>query len=136
MEVGANGQHTHQISGGPPVQVANPPDHAHDLQGSTDKAGLDGGTLNVGPPLTFIDDLQIAFDGNLAIGGKDITPSIHTLLGVAKLGDTTMSPDPFVTDGVEIDLLQLGVDLKEGHHFFIFSVKAGGGQIHYNLYID
>lgn len=142
MEVFPSGRHSHGMTniGTKPTSSADAPAHSHDLQGNTDNTGLGGPARTTGGPLMFIDDLQIGFDGSLPLGNP-ITAAVRAVItgNPAKIGDAALGiGDPFVTAGVEIDLLQVaGADLKEGPHFFTFSVKpGGGGKLHYNLYID
>jgi hypothetical protein len=53
-----------------------------------------------------------------------------------ELGDGTVGHDLIAQGTGAIDLMLLGVDLKPGQHILKFSVAAGGGKIHYNLYVE
>jgi hypothetical protein len=110
--------------------------HGHAFSGTIDAAGATGADARVGAALTFPNDLRVSFDG------ADVTAQILAQLQAldpaswATLGNGQGS-HKLVTSGTgAIDLRQLGVDLGPGVHTLIFSVPAGGGQVHYNLYIS
>jgi hypothetical protein len=54
----------------------------------------------------------------------------------SKLGDGTAT-HVLVTGGTkDLDLLQLVDDCGPGEHTLEFKVLSGGGQVHYNLYVE
>lgn len=119
--------------------------HTHGVTASADLAGVSSPARS-GLAYTFLEDLQIGFDG------KDITsgvlPQLRDRDGAAtwpKLGtgkgDATdklsaADTNKKIEGTGEIDLLRLGVDLAPGVHRLTFSVPMGGGRLQYNLYIS
>jgi len=87
--------------------------------------------------LGAVGDFVVSGTGNLEITDeilaqlKAINPAAWAALGNGQ--DT----HELVKNGTgRIDLRQLGLDLSPGTHTLTFAVDAGGGQIHYNLYVN
>jgi hypothetical protein len=129
MEVVKDGSHIHALAKSKTSSVDLP--HTHPVTGNTDKTGVNAGPLSTAA-LAYVNALRIAFDG------LDITGNVLALVTtMTQLGDGTPG-HAFITDGTgEIDLRRIaGVDLSPTKpHTLTFSVGAGGGKIHYNLYI-
>jgi hypothetical protein len=108
----------------------------------TNKAANNFGALPAakpGPALAYVDDLHVWYDG------ADITAEILQQLqgrdpvswpAGSTLGDGTQN-HVFVKDGTKtINLSQIVDDVSPGEHRLEFKVAAGGGQVHYNLYVE
>lgn len=93
-----------------------------------------------GATLQYLDHLQIWFDKNLnGSVGVNITNDVLAFLNWGELGDGSKL-HKLVTHGTDnknpLDLIQFGLDLSPGEHSLTFMVNKGGGQIHYNLYVE
>ena len=113
-------------------------EHDHDVTASSADAGVTNIDARTGTARTYVDALQVSFDGT------NITTQILAQLEAlnpgnwAELGDGGSSHE-FVKNGTgAIDLRQIdGVDLSPGtSHTLVFAVAGGGGQVHYNLYVN
>jgi hypothetical protein len=92
-----------------------------------------------GPARGYLNDLHVWYDG------ADITTAILQQLtgrdpvswpAGSTLGDGTQN-HVFVKDGTKtINLSQIVSDLSPGEHWLEFKVASGGGQVHYNLYVE
>lgn len=92
-----------------------------------------------GAALTYVNNLQIFYDD------APITPQVLEQLHgrdattwplSSTLGDGTLS-HAFVKPGTrEIDLTRIVADIGPGDHKLEFKVTAGGGKVHYNLYLE
>lgn len=135
------GGHTHGIQGLSLQDALGPMKHSHQI---TNAAVGDGGVTDVSAragvgtkALTHFNGLRVFFDGGLEITG-DILAQLQAINQTAwdKLGDGNQTHE-FVQSGTgRIDLRQLGLDLSPGMHWLTFAVDAGGGQLHYNLYVS
>jgi hypothetical protein len=141
----SNTLHHHTIAAGQQTNAAGAvPDHTHTFTtkvaatvGQAPSGG--GGGPRTGTAYDYFADLKVEVDGvdvteqilaQLKAGGVD-WPTVR----LGALGDQT---HVLVTKGTgDIDLLRLsGVDLAPGPHMIRFTPAAGGGQLHYNLYVE
>jgi hypothetical protein len=94
-----------------------------------------------GPPLKYVNDLQLAIDG------RGVTVAARTQVANnrppnedwSKFGRGT-SNHPFVTHGtgaIRVDFLP-GVILSQGEHYIDLSLTGvgNGGRVHFNLYVE
>lgn len=135
------GGHAHEIKNIALQDALSNWSHTHAI---TNAAISDGGVTDVAvrtgagnKALGYVSSLRVFFDGNLEITDeilaqlKAINPAAWAALGNGQ--DT----HELVKNGTgRIDLRQLGLDLSPGTHTLTFAVDAGGGQIHYNLYVN
>lgn len=113
--------------------------HTHTITATATATGVTDVAARAGTSWKYVSNLQVRFDG------VDITPGILAQLAGrdpvkwapgTNLGDGTAT-HVLVTEGTkEIDLLQLVDDCGPGEHTLEFRVPAGGGQLHYNLYVE
>jgi hypothetical protein len=113
--------------------------HAHTITATAANTGVTDVSTRTGLAWQYVDDLHIWFDG------VDITSgALQQLAGRdpvkwpagSKLGDGTAT-HVLVTEGTrDLDLLQLVDDCGPGEHTLEFKVLSGGGQIHFNLYVE
>lgn len=128
--------HTHTLALADALGVIS---HGHAVSGLAHDAGATAtAARDAQPPLGFIGGLQVLLDG------ADITPLILARLealapgGWAALGDGGAGHALASAQGTGgVDLKQLGIELALGAHQLVFSVPpGGGGQLHYNLYVE
>jgi hypothetical protein len=136
------GPHQHTITSlNLSTELTAVPPHSHPLAATAAAAGVTDVNANTGGvSLSYVDSLQVAYDGN------DITPKILQALSSSSppgtwttLGDGTNTHALAKLDGTgPIELKQLGLDFAIGRHYLTFSVNAAGkgGQIQYNLYVS
>jgi hypothetical protein len=136
-----NTEHDHAIAAGTTTDEAGAvPSHTHTF---TTKilggAGQSPGSMRPGAAYTFFGDLKVEIDG------VNVTEDILAQLKASgtdwptlRLGTIGDQNHVMVTAGTDdIDLLRLpGVDLVPGPHTLKFTPQAGGGQLHYNLYVE
>ena len=113
--------------------------HSHVITASAADTGVTNLSARAGTALTYVDDLRVWFDST------DITSLILEQLAGrdpakwpagSQLGDGTAT-HVLVTEGTqEIDLLRIAGDLGPGEHTLEFKVLSGGGQVHFNLYVE
>jgi hypothetical protein len=137
--------HHHTIASGQQTSDAGAvPDHSHTF--STNSAATvgqqppgGGGGARAGDAYSYFGDLRVELDGT------DITENILAQLKATgtdwptlRLGAEGDNTHVLVAKGTgDIDLLRLpGVDLVPGPHTLKFTPSAGGGQLHYNLYLE
>lgn len=140
-----NTLHHHSIAAGQQTSDAGAvPDHSHTFTtNSASEAGQQppggGGAVRAGTAYAYFGDLKVALDG------VDITENILAQLKASgtdwpnlRLGALDDATHVLVSKGTgDIDLLRLpGVDLVPGSHVLKFTPSAGGGQLHYNLYVE
>jgi len=139
MEVSSEGAHSHRIEGGATTDSApGLPPHSHAFIASQAVPFGAQPPASPGPALTYFTDLQIAFDG------ADITLAVLQQLSGRDpanwngqtLGDGTQHHVLVQTGTGPIELHRLVNDLGPGPHMLELRVGAGGGKIHYNLYVD
>ena len=140
-----NTLHHHSIAAGEQTNTAGAvPDHSHSFTTqSADAVGQQpsggGGAVRIGTAYAYFGDLKVELDD------IDITENILAQLKATgtdwptlRLGALDDSTHVMVDKGTgDIDLLRLsGVDLAPGRHVLRFTPSAGGGQLHYNLYVE
>lgn len=113
--------------------------HNHTITATAADTGVTDLSARAGVSLQYVNDLHVWFDG------VDITSAVLDQLAGrdpvkwpagSKLGDGTAT-HVLVTDGTkDLDLLQLVDDCGPGEHTLEFKVLSGGGQVHYNLYVE
>lgn len=140
------GEHTHTLQELSTDAAGEVWTHGHETSVATSDTGTSDRAVRPGDSLTYIDDLQISIDGvNVT---AEILAKLNDRDGAGtwdKLGNgrrghrfvidrTTPSQ---ITGGTgAIDLTTLNVDLSKGQHEIRLSVGSGGGQVHYNLYVE
>lgn len=136
-----NSLHTHSIAAGQQTNAAGAvPAHSHSFTTlSADETGHQPGLRN-GAAYTYFGELQVK------LNGINITAQILEQLKAngpdwpnLKLGQANNAAHLLVTTGTgPIDLLRIpGVDLAPNQeHVLEFIPTAGGGQLHYNLYVE
>lgn len=136
-----NSWHTHKIPAGQETHLAGAiPERAHLFTSlDADPTGHQPG-LRAGAAYTYFGDLQVK------LNGLSITAHILEQLKangpnwpVLKLGQDGNAAHLLVTTGTgPIDLLRIpGVDLAPNQeHVLEFIPNSGGGQLHYNLYVE
>lgn len=135
------GGHSHEIKDISLGDALGVWSHSHTISGASIS---DGGVTDVVArsgtgrnSLRQLSNLRVFFDGALEITDviiaqlKAIKPTAW-----ASLGDGQETHELVQAGTGRIDLRQLGLDLSPGTHWFTFAVDAGGGQIHYNLYVS
>jgi hypothetical protein len=140
-----NTLHHHTIAAGQQTNEAGAvPDHTHAFTTkSAEEVGQQppggGGAVRPGDAYSYFGDLKVELDGT------DITENILVQLKAGgtdwptlRLGAEGDATHVIVAKGTgDIDLLRLpGVDLVPGQHSLKFTPSAGGGQLHYNLYVE
>jgi hypothetical protein len=140
-----NTLHHHAIAAGQETNDAGAvPDHTHTFTASTaavvgQQPFGGGGGVRAGNAYSYFGDLKVELDGvniteNLLAQLKASGTDWPTL----RLGAADDQTHVMVTTGTgDIDLLRLpGVDLVPGPHTLRFTPSSGGGQLHYNLYVE
>ncbi|MBL8298433.1 MAG: hypothetical protein JNN30_08810 [Rhodanobacteraceae bacterium] len=139
MELSKEAEHSHGFDPGTTTGTSGgAAAHNHTVHSSLLNAGVTDVVARTGggeKALKHFNDLRVQFDG------ADITPQILAQLvvldpGWTKLGDGQPTHELVKNGTGAIDLRQLGVDLSPGAHTLVFAVSAGGGQLHYNLYVS
>lgn len=137
----AGGVHKHSFDGLTTTPALQSWTHSHQATGASASAGAPDRLARTGASLKYLDDLQILHVRN---GTKsNITPQVLAQLrgrdgpnAWDKLGNGKDNHS-FVTAGTgEIDLTRLGLDFGLGEHQLVLSAPAGGGRVHYNLYVE
>jgi hypothetical protein len=113
--------------------------HTHTITATAADTGVTDVSTRTGQSWQYVNDLHIWFDG------VDITSGVLQQLAGrdpvkwpigSKLGNGTAT-HVLVTEGTkDLDLLQLVDDCGPGEHTLEFKVLSGGGQVHYNLYVE
>ena len=137
--------HHHSVAAGQETNTAGAvPSHSHTFTSSSaDEMGQQppggGGAVRTGDAYTYFGDLKVELDDT------DITENILAQLQATgtdwptlRLGAEDDNTHVMVDKGTgDIDLLRLpGVDLAPGRHVLRFTPSDGGGQLHYNLYVE
>jgi hypothetical protein len=136
-----NIEHDHAIAAGTLTDPAGAvPAHSHTFTTeSMDAVGQSPGAPRGTAAYSYFGDLKIELDGT------DITENVLAQLKASgtdwptvRLGADGDNTHVLVTKGTgDIDLLRLpGVDLVPGAHALKFTPSSGGGQLHYNLYVE
>jgi hypothetical protein len=136
-----NTEHDHAIAPGTTTDHAGAvPQHSHTFTTkSASPTGQLPGAARAGAAYTYFGDLKVELDGT------DITENLLAQLKgggtdwpVERLGKFDDATHVLVTKGTgDIDLLRLpGIDLVPGSHTLKFTPTSGGGQLHYNLYVE
>jgi hypothetical protein len=140
MEVRPAGAHDHTLAAGTvqsePAGGAGA--HTHSVSGQSGLVGQTGSAPRSGGSYSFFTGLRIRLDG------VDITTQVLDQVRARRpssedwtqLGDGSQGHAMVVSGTGEIDLLQLGLDLGPRPHTLEFIPTTGGGQLHYNLYVE
>ncbi|HSW23710.1 MAG TPA: hypothetical protein VLJ62_13145 [Burkholderiaceae bacterium] len=137
----ANTLHTHSIAAG---QMTNTngavPSHSHTFDTlSADAIGHQPG-VRAGAAYTYFGDLQVKLNGiNITAHILDQLKANGPDWPTLKLGVAGNAAHLLVATGTgPIDLLRIpGVDLAPNQeHVLEFTPTSGGGQLHYNLYVE
>lgn len=132
------GDHGHSIEEFVLEEKLDEWEHDHKVTASATNTGVTDINARAGIARTYLDTLQISFDGS------NITPQVLAQLEAlnpgnwAELGDGGSSHELVIHGTGAIDLRQIdGIDLNPGTaHTLIFAVASGGGQLHYNVYVS